>query len=504
MLSNSDWNSQYSMPLLDALKNSLQNPTAPFYTPGHKRGRGISEPISNLFDRRVFQVDLPDLPGLSLYAPDGAIAAAQNLAAEVFGAERTWFLVNGSTCGVMAAIMAICAPGDKIILPRNIHQSAIAGLILSGAHPVFVMPEYDPILDLAYSITPQTIAEALERHPNTKAVLALYPTYHGVCGDIAAIAKIVHSYNIPLLVDEAHGAHFAFHPDLPITALSAGADLVVQSTHKTLSALTQASMLHLKGDRIDAARVNKSLQLLQSSSPSNLLLASLDAARQQMATNGKALMEKTLKLADEARSRIEQISGLSVLSSKQAVSPGFYALDPTRLTVTVSGLGFDGFTADEIFYEKLGVTAELPTLQHLTFIISLGNIQEDIERLVGAFECFSREYVGNSQVLKSNICQYSHSILSPREAFFSLTKTVPISQAIGCISAETICPYPPGIPLLLPGEEITVDAIASLQKVLEAGGFISGCADTSLQTLQVVDSTSVYKSSGSNGCPSWV
>jgi arginine decarboxylase len=489
MSSNLDFNSQFSTPLLDALKTSLQNPTAPFYTPGHKHGRGASELISHLFALSVFQVDLPDLPGLSLYSLDGAIAAAQNLAAEAFGADRTWFLVNGSTCGIMAAIMATCAPGDKIILPRNIHQSAIAGLILSGARPIFVMPEYDRKLDLAHSVTAETIAESLKQHPDTKAVMVLYPTYHGVCGDIDAIAQLVHSYDIPLLVDEAHGAHFAFHPDLPMTALSAGADLVVQSTHKTLSALTQASIMHLKGDRIDAARVSKALQLLQSSSPSNLLLASLDAARQQMATNSKALLDKALRLADAARSQIEQIAGLSILSLPQERSPGFYALDPTRLTVTVSGLGMDGFTADEIFAEKLGVTAELPTLQHLTFIISLGNTEDDIARLVKAFERLSSEYVGNKKILQPHICQSCHSVLSPREAFFCATKTVPIHQAIGYISAETICPYPPGIPLLLPGEEITEDAIAFLQQVLEAGGFISGCADTSLKTLQVVCSS---------------
>jgi arginine/lysine/ornithine decarboxylase len=484
-------NSQLSTPLLDALRTRIQNPTTPFYAPGHKRGQGSSKIMIDLVGGRVFPVDLPDLPGLNLFAADGAIAAAQKLAAEAFGADHTWFLVNGSTCGVMAAMMATCAPGDKIILPRNLHQSAISGLILSGAHPVFVMPEYDPVLDLAHSVTPETVAEALEQHPDAKAVMIVYPTYHGVCGDIGAIAQCVHAYNIPLLVDEAHGAHFAFHPELPTPALAAGADLVVQSSHKLLCAMTQASMLHLKGSRLDPARVSKALQLLQSTSPSNLLLASLDAARQQMATQGKVLMERTLRLADEARSRIEQISGLSVLHPEQAGTSGFYALDRTRLTVTISGLGIDGFTADEIFDRQLGVTAELPTLQHLTFMITLGNTQEDIDRLVEAFVRLESEYrrEGAERVEVQSLSDtWRHSIfvLSPRDAFFAPTETVSIQDAIGCISAETICPYPPGIPLLLPGEEITEDAIASLQKILEAGGLISGCADESWQTLQVV------------------
>jgi arginine/lysine/ornithine decarboxylase len=485
--SNAFNNPQLSTPLIDALQTAMQHPTASFYTPGHKQGRGTPDKITHLFGRQVLQTDLPDLPGLNLFASNGAIASAQNLAAETFGADRTWFLVNGSTCGAIAAIMATCAPGDKIILPRNIHYSAIAGLILSGAIPVFVMPEYDPILDLTYCITPKTVAAALERHPDAKAVMIVYPTYHGVCGDIAAIARQVHACQIPLLVDEAHGAHFAFHPALPMPALAAGADLTVQSIHKTLSALTQASMLHLKSSRIDPARINKALQLLQSSSPSNLLLASLDGARQQMATNGKALMERTLVLADEARSRIQQVPGLSVLHPEQAGIPGFYSLDRTRLTVTVAGLGMDGFTADEIFDQQLGVTAELPTLQHLTFIITLGNTEADINLLVGAFERLSNEY-RREETLRINAppCFAANPVLTPRDAFFAATTTVSLAKASGRISAETICPYPPGIPVLLPGEEITTDAIAFLQSIIQAGGFLSGCADGSLETLQVI------------------
>jgi arginine decarboxylase len=483
---------QLSTPLIDALLDKIEQKTVPFYTPGHKRGRGTSERIKNLLGERVFQFDLPDLPGLSLFEGEGAIADAQKLAAEAFKADRTWFLANGSTCGIVAAIMATCNPGDKIILPRNIHQSAIAGLILSGARPVFVMPEYDPLLDLSHSLTPDAIEQALTQHPDAKAVMVVYPTYHGVCGDIEAIARCVHQHNIPLLVDEAHGAHFAFHRDLPTPALAAGADLVVQSTHKLLSAMTQASMLHLQGSRVAATKLNKALQLLQSSSPSNLLLASLDAARQQMATQGEMLMERTIKLAETARSRIEQIPYLSVLKPEQAITPGFHALDPTRLTVTVAGLGIDGFTADEIFDQKLGVTAELPTLQHLTFIITLGNTQKDIDRLVSAFEQLSKEFRKEERIHntistpQSPIPNPQSPFLSPRDAFFSLTETVSIEDAIDRISAETICPYPPGIPILLPGEKITADAIACLQKILKVGGFLSGCADKSLQTLQVI------------------
>ncbi|WP_082906301.1 aminotransferase class I/II-fold pyridoxal phosphate-dependent enzyme [Phormidesmis priestleyi] len=477
--------SQMATPLLDVLENCAQSPNAAFYTPGHKRGQGTPGILSDLFGAEVWRSDLPELPELdNLFAPQTAIKAAQDLAAEAFGADQTWFLVNGSTCGIIASILAVCEPGDKIILPRNVHQSAISGLILSGAVPIFVTPEYDADRQIAHSVTPEAVEEALKQHPDSKAVMMVYPTYYGVCGNVGAIADLAHQHTIPLLVDEAHGAHFAFHPDLPDSALSAGVDLTVQSIHKTLSAMTQAAMLHCQGHRIDRDRVSKALQLVQSTSPSYLLLASLDAARQQMATQGAALMEQTLRLADQARSRINQIPNLSTLNPEQ--SPGCWAFDRTRLTVTVSELGIDGFTADEILHQTLGVTAELPSLQHLTFITSLGNTQADIDRLVQAFTILAKEPRPAIPQFRRFECLTPQSLLTPRQAFFAPSETLPIAQTVNRISAELVCPYPPGIPVLLPGEQITEDAIANLQQILAAGGMISGCADSTLETLQVI------------------
>ena len=508
---NSALNPQTQMPLLAALQSCAHRLHAPFYAPGHKRGQGIPASLAALLGTQVFQADLPELPELdNLFAPQGVIQAAQELAAAAFGADRTWFLTNGSTAGVIAAILATCNPGDKIILPRNVHQSAISGLILSGAIPIFLQPDYDPVLDLAHSFTPAAVAEALTQHPDAKAVLMVYPTYYGVCGEVAAIADLAHQHNIPLLVDEAHGAHFAFHPELPIAALAAGADLAVQSTHKTLAAMTQAAMLHTKGDRVDGDRISKALQLVQSTSPSYLLLASLDAARHQMATQGEQLLEQTLNLADEARSRLNEIPGLSTLDPEQAgQTAGFIALDRTRLTVTVTGLGLDGFTADQILNEQLGVTAELPSLQHVTFIVSLGNTREDVEKLIRSFQRLAvMEGVGEAGAVEKQeagatlnsqtfILHPSSFILSaspilpaspltPRAAFFATTETVSIAQSVNRISAELVCPYPPGIPVLMPGEVISENAIASLQTILAIGGCISGCADPNLETLQVV------------------
>lgn len=489
---------QNQTPLLDALKANAARLHAPFYTPGHKQGEGISQPLADLFGKVVFRADLTELADLdNLFAPQGVIQEAQQLAAAAFGASQTWFLVNGSTCGIEAAILATCGTGDKIILPRNVHSSAIAGLILSGAIPIFLNPEYDPVLDIAHSITPKAVESALQQHPDAKAVLTVYPTYYGVCGNLSAIANITHQYNIPLLVDEAHGAHFAFHPELPTPALAAGADLTVQSIHKVLGAMTQASMLHIQGNRIDCDRISKALQLVQSTSPSYLLLASLDAARQQMALHGKMLMSRTLQLANEAKTRISQISGLSVLQipgyqDGLGGSPGFAALDETRLTVTVSGLGLTGFEADEILDEKFAVTAEFASLQHLTFIISLGNTPADIEQLVQSFTTLAKEYRRTNLTLKSDLWQdvfttQCHPLhFSPREAFFAVSEILPLIQTNQRTCAEIVCPYPPGIPLLMPGEVITEPVLNYLQQIQAMGGFISGCNDTSFKTLKVL------------------
>jgi len=488
---------QNQTPLLDALKANTTRAHAPFYMPGHKQGKGISQPLADLLGKAVFRADLTELGDLdNLFAPQGVIQEAQQLAAEAFGASQTWFLVNGSTCGIEAAILATCGTGDKIILPRNVHSSAIAGLILSGVIPVFLNPEYDSVLDIAHSITPTAVESALQQHPDAKAVLTVYPTYYGVCGDLNAIANITHQYNIPLIVDEAHGAHFNFHPELPTPALAAGADLTVQSIHKVLGAMTQASMLHVQGNRIDCDRISKALQLLQSTSPSYILLASLDAARQQMALHGKMLMSQTLQLAQEARTKISQLPGLSVLSPPSqgglGGSPGFVALDKTRLTVTVSNLGLTGFATDEILDEKFAVTAEFPSQQHLTFIISLGNTAADIEQLVQGFTTLSKEYCRTNATVKNHICQdFSRTFdtnlcLSPREAFFAPSETLPLAKTCDRICAEIVCPYPPGIPALMPGELITKLVLDYLQQIQAMGGFISGCHDTSLKTLKVV------------------
>ena len=484
-------------PLIDTLKQFVERPHAAFYTPGHKKGHGASQRLKHLLGHHVFSADLPELPGLdNLFSPDGVIQSAQALAAQTFGADQSWFLTNGSTCGIEAAVLATCAPGQEIIVPRNLHQSVVSALILSGALPIFVAPEADVALGIAHGISIEAIDRALNQHSRARAIMLVSPTYYGVCCDVEAIATLAHWHHIPLLVDEAHGAHFAFHPGLPPSALTQGADLTVQSTHKVLSALTQASMLHIQGDRIRANRVSRALQLVQSSSPSYLLLASLDATQAQMYEQGYELMTHTLNLATHAREAIACIPGLRVFELPFPSTTAAAYLDPTRLTVDVSALGITGFDADELLHEQLAVTAELPALKTLTFIISLGNTIADIEQLVHALRMLVEQTgsdhkhgLQQSADLPSDIPMaptVSVPAMSPRDAFFSDSEPVAIAQAIGRISTELICPYPPGIPVLLPGERITSEAIQTLQVVHAAGGVITGCIDSSLNTLSVV------------------
>jgi arginine decarboxylase len=493
-----DRQTQSRAPLFEAIRHYCDTDKAAFHTPGHKQGKGVAKELFEFLGPNVFRADLTELPEVdNLHDPDGAIREAQELAAHAYGADRTWFLVNGSSCGVEALVMAVCDPGDTILLPRNCHKSAIAGTILSGATPAYIEPDFDRSLGIAHGITPAAVERALAQHPEAKGVLVVSPTYYGVSSNLEAIGRIVHQHNLPFLVDEAWGPHFAFHSQLPLSALEAGADLVVQSTHKVLCSMTQASMLHVQGPRIDRNRIRNILQLLQSTSPNYVLMMSLDVARRQMALAGEQLLTQALTLADEARDRLNQIEGISCFGSERiSSSPGFHDFDPTRLTVTVSELGLFGFEADDWVNQHCHVQPEMSTLHNVVFIVSVGNNQSDVDRLVKSFAALAAE---RQQELKTNALgdrmrQLTHIQLPalppqrmiPRDAFFAEIRRVPLQDAIGKVCAEIISPYPPGIPILVPGEEVTPAAVEYLLMVHQAGGFINGPEDVRLQTLKVV------------------
>lgn len=475
---------QSCAPLVHALQDCARRRHAAFYTPGHKGGQGVSRLHRSVFGDDIFRVDLPELPELDdLFAPESAILYAQQLAAEAFDAEHTWFLVNGSTCGVEAALLATCGPGDKVLVPRNAHQSVLSGMILSGAMPVWVVPAYESDWQLALGVTVDAIASALRQNPDAKSVILVSPTYEGVCSNISAIAEIVHEYDIPLIVDAAHGPHFAFHPDLPVSALSSGADIVIHSAHKVLAAFTQAAMLHIQGSRCDVNRLQQALRITQSSSPSYLLLGSLDAARHQMANQGVELMQRTLSLANQARRTLRE-QGMPVLDVTE-LSKRCFQQDLTRLTVDVTERGITGYEADEWLHSR-GVTAELPTSRHLTFIVSIGNSLQDIQSLVQALSQLPSQEDGKAMASPQHWFVSTDSVISPRDAFFSRSAMCPAEDAVGQLSADTVCVYPPGIPSLMPGEMITAEAVNSLQFAHAAGAHLSGLADATLQTLRIV------------------
>ncbi len=474
------------MPIVTALRELADRPQARFYLPGHKGGHGAPEALRQWLGEALWRADLPELPDFdNLFAPEAAIAAAQTLAAQAFGADRTWFLCNGSTAGVIAALSAVCRPGDRVLLPRNAHRSAITGLIHCGAMPVLAAPDYDRAWDLDRGLTPETVALAIERYPNLVAIFLVSPNYYGQSCDLAAIVAIAHqhysnsNHPIPVIIDAAHGSHFAFHPDLPASALTSGADLVVESTHKTLGALSQAAMLHLQGDRVDPDRVDRALACVQSTSPNALLLASLDAARQQMATHGRSLLDRTLTLADRFRSGLRD-RGWIVLGDR-GIADRF---DRTRITVRTADAGLSGYNADEFLYAR-GVAAELPTDRHLTFVVTIGNSDADIDRALAAFrdlEALRSPVDPNSNPsLKTNTTvptqsppQLTEPAIRPRDAFFQPSETIALADSRDRLSADTLCPYPPGIPLLIPGERITQTAIDALQQTLAAGGTVTG------------------------------
>ncbi|KAK1422320.1 hypothetical protein QVD17_25353 [Tagetes erecta] len=478
-------------PLVSALEASAKQKVASFHFPGHNRGQAAPSSLTRLIGIEPFHHDLPELPELdNLFAPEGPILDAQKQAAELFGAKETWFLVGGTTCGIQASILATCSPGDTLILPRNSHISAFSSMVLSGVIPKYMIPEYDFDWDIACGITPSQVENAISELDTegrkASAVLITSPTYHGICSNLEKIAAICHSHNIPIIVDEAHGAHLGFHQHLPLSALSQGVDLSIQSTHKVLCSLTQSSMLHMSGKIISRERICQCLQTLQTTSPSYLLLASLDAARAHISENPETIFNKPVEIAMEAKSLIEKIPGISVFNCST------FGLDPLRLTVGVWNLGISGFEADDILYEDYGVVSELTGTSSITFAINLGTCRDDILRLVSGLKHLSQTHnisTRNKERLNDVVINSSSGMsLSPREAFFASKKKVSFEESVGKICGELVCPYPPGIPLLIPGEVITEEALSYLVEVKNNGGFVSGAADSSLSSIVVCSS----------------
>lgn len=482
---------QTRMPLFKALVDYVKEEVMPFHTPGHKQGKGAPASFFDFIGLNALAVDLTEITELDdLHEPRGVIKEAQELAADLYGADRSFFLINGTTGGIYAMILTVCGPGDKIIVPRNAHRSVVGGIILSGGVPVFVEPVIDEELGIVMGVTYDAVEQALRSHPDAQAVLLLNPTYYGVATNIKEIVELVHQYDIPVLVDEAHGPHLHFCDALPMSALAAGADMCAQSTHKILGAMSQCSLLHVRAGRINIQRLKAMLRLVQTTSPNYLLLASLDAARAQMAAEGPRLIQKTVALARTIRKQINEIPGLVCFGEEKLNRPGMYSMDPTKVTVTVKGIGLSGSEVEYLLRHKYKIQVELADLYNVLFIISLGDGLREARMLVGALADLA---AGRDKLrdparvpMIPKLPQPPEQALSPRAAVFAKADVIPFAAAAGAVSAEIVAFYPPGIPLLCPGERITQAIIDYCELLRAVGLHISGPEDPSLQTIKVV------------------
>lgn len=486
---------QTETPLLAAMRHYVEDGAIPFHTPGHKQGKGMHESLKRYVGTDALALDLALMAELDdLHEPHGPIKEAQDLAAQLYEADHSYFVINGTTGGIYAMILAIAGPKDKIIVPRNAHRSIIGGIILSGATPVFMHPEIDYDLGLAMGVSPETVERTIKQHPDAKGVLIINPTYYGVSTDLKKIADIVHAHNMAVIVDEAHGPHLKFSDRLPLQALDAGADICAQSTHKIIGAMTQCSIVHCREGRINVPRLKAMLQLIQTTSPNYILMASLDVARMQMATQGRELIERAVDLAEWARQEINKIPGLYSFGSEKIGQPGVFGLDPTKVTVTVKGLGLKGAEAEYILRHEYKVQVELSDMYNILFLITLGDGEEEVRTMVDALRDMAAKHVGKSDfsALESlyNTDSYPEppaQALSPRRALFGPSRVVPFAKSAGKICSEIVTFYPPGIPLLCPGEYISQEIIDYCLRLQEAGLHISGPEDFTLATIKVVE-----------------
>ncbi|MBM2836567.1 MAG: speA [candidate division NC10 bacterium] len=480
---------QYRTPLFDALVSLAESRKISFHTPGHKSGKGISTRFRKFVGPKIFTIDLTTLDEVDcLQRPVGVIKEAQELAAEAYGADHSFFLINGTTVGNHVMILSTASPGDEILVARNAHKSILTGIILSGATPRFFPPMFDEGLGILLNVTGEQARHAMELHPNAKLLALTSPNYYGVAADLRVIVSEAKRRGILVLVDEAHGPHFHFHRTLPISALDAGADICVQSTHKILGGMTQSSMLHVKGPDIDHPKVVRLLHLLQSTSPSYILMASLDLARMQMATEGEKLLSKAVDLAKDARDRINRIPGLFCFGEAHLPEGGF-TLDVTKLTICVKGLGLSGFEASAILNAEFGIQVEMADLFNILVIVSIGDRKDDLDLLVGALNSLAGRGArpANQRPTAYPIPPMGHRFhLPPRDAFFARSEHLPLAKAEGRISSDIVTIYPPGIPVLVPGEEVGASTIDYLLSLASYGARIDGVLERDEPQIRVL------------------
>ncbi|MCQ2736266.1 MAG: aminotransferase class I/II-fold pyridoxal phosphate-dependent enzyme [bacterium] len=489
---------QRSTPYFDALERYVDDGTIPFHVPGHQQGRGTPEAFRNFIKEKGLAADITQVLGLDdIHQPVDVCLHAHELAAQAYGSDMTFFLVNGSSSGNHVMLLSVCNPGDKIIVPRNCHKSVTGAVILSGVTPVYVEPEYDFEMNVDHAVTPESIEKAIIENPDAVAVMVLSPTYYGAAADTKAIAEIVHKHGKILMVDEAWGAHLRFHDDLPISAIEAGADIAINSTHKIISGMSQASMIHFKTDRIDQGRVHTVLRLFISTSPSCLLVSSLDVARMQMATEGKKLLTRTIELADYIRDSINAIPGMKCYGRELKGRPGVHDFDPTRIVFTAKEIGYTGYDMEKILRYDFNIQVELSDIFNNVALLTIGHDREMADRLINAIRQIAseRKYPNSIEKIRQytekkgkrfELPDWPEHVMLPRDAFFAPYETVDFNKSVGRICCEIVTPYPPGIPILRPGDLITDEIVDYVNLELAGGAHIQGPVDFTLQTIRVV------------------
>jgi arginine/lysine/ornithine decarboxylase len=482
---------QPTAPYLDALVAYAFRGTARYHVPGHKGGPGADAGLRKAIGADALAADVPqDIHGFDLGPSPTPSEKAEQLAAEAYGAERTWFLTNGATQGNHALLLALAPLGKRIIAQRNAHVSLIDGLILSGGLPTFVAPEYDTELGIAHGITLKALEAALCDAPDARVVFVSSPTYYGMTTEISGCAEVAHAAGIPLVVDQAWGLHFGFHEQLPPSALSEGADAMLTSTHKLAGSLTQSAMLHVgPGGRVNPDAVARTRRIVRSTNPSSLLMVSLDGARRQLALHGEQLLHETLQALRAARKNLETIEGVSLVDSALAGRPGVAGHDPLRLVVDVRGTGRTGYEVAEALRQAYDVHPELATQATVVFIVGLGESAATLERLAGDIE----ETIGRirrpgttTEVAEPASSFHNEMVILPRDAFLGEADLVSVERAIGRVSCESIAGYPPGIPSLLPGERISGETVDYLRALIASGARLHGASDPNFQKINVL------------------
>ncbi len=478
-------NSQSKMPIYEALQSFKEMRIVPFDVPGHKRGKGNKE-LTDFLGEKCLTVDVNSMKPLdNLCHPVSVIKEAEELAAEAFGAQSAFFMVGGTTSSVQAMIFAACKRGEKIILPRNVHRSVINSLIISGATPVYVNPDTNQQLGIALGMSITDIQEAITANPDAKAILVNNPTYYGICSNLKAITELAHRHNMMVLVDEAHGTHFYFGKGLPVSAMAAGADMASVSMHKSGGSLTQSSFL-LTNKRVNPNYVRQIINLTQTTSGSYLLLASLDISRKNLSLNGVEIFNNVIKMAQYARDEINIIGDYYAYSKELINGNSIFDFDVTKLSVNTLDIGLAGIEVYDILRDEYDIQVEFGDIGNILAYVSVGDRQKDIERLVSALSEIKRLYKKDKAGMLKHEYISPQVAINPQEAFYGSKESLPLDKTLGRVCGEFVMCYPPGIPILAPGEEITGEIIEYIKYAKAKGCSMTGPEDMAINNINVI------------------